>query len=523
MRPRTYDQAIEQLLRLETPPQTTREANPVFLAAAALLRGLRPPRLDRPFVCCEVFAGQGLGAVMSAAVFPEAQFHVVTAVAASAALGRDFARSAGLENVHHHHSGVSGLDSLDIPPCDFLCLHDLQYLGGEAGLKRLGAFLQRVLAPGGLCSVSYQALPGMHEELPVRQLLRQLVENGEGSLEARLKNAVSQARGICKVSRLSQTMPQLDAMLDRLEAGISPRLARELLHPDWQPLYFHQVHETFRAAGLQHMGQAALHYDIPPLLMPAERLEAYAPHDGTATGEYLKGLLAAQTMRYDVFHNGAPHMAGAEHALNLAELQFARLTPGSQRLYEVPTPHGMVQLQPELVDPLYQVLEPGSASYGQLLEALPQQQNTPELLHQLMAILVDAGQLHPLLPLEQAPPRALLLDRILLERFITDPTYSFSVAPRLGGGMHLSWETQAMRLIQHSQPPSNEVAAGFFLEQVASAGRQLMQDGRPLEDQKRRQAQAVELWQSFCRETAPLLEFLQGPATSQARPPAPGD
>lgn len=516
MLPRTYHQALKQLMQLEAPPQTTREANPVFLSARALLRGLRPPRLDHPFVSCEVFAGQGLEATMSATVFPKAHFHVVSDSPASVALGREIARTAGVENVQHMLGGLEDLENLDIPPCDFLCLHDMHYLGGPEALARLKPFLQRCLAPGGLLSVSYQALPGMHDEMQVRLLLRQLTANGQGDLDNRLKIAVKQARTICKTSRLSERLPQVDAMLERLERGMSSQMARELLHPDWQPLYFHQPLQTFQDAGLHYMGQAALHYDIPPLLMSAEKLEAYAPHDGTPTGEYLKGLLAAQTVRYDVYHNGAPQLKSVEHGLLLGGMQFARLTPPSQRLYEAPTPHGTVQLQPELVDPVYAALEQGSATYAQMLEAIPQQDNAPQLMHQVISMLVDAGQLHPMINMEEMPLRALFLDRVLLERFIVDNAYNFAMAPRLGGGMQLSWETQAMRLIEHSGVQSDEEAATFFLQQMENAGRQLLQEGRPLEDPQLRQAQALRLWQEFRQETLPLLEFLQGPEPREA-------
>lgn len=512
MMPREFHQVIDQLLHLETPPQATREANPVFLASLALLRGARPPRLDRGFTCCELFAGQGLGATMAASVFPQATFFVVSPSAVNVAVGKEIASQAGIENVQHLHGGLDELENLDIPPCDFLCIHEAHFLGGQAGVSRLLPFLQRTLAPGGLCSIGYQSLPGMHEELQIRQLLRQLVVHGDGGLENRLKNALAQARGICRAAGLMERTPQLAAMLDRLENTLSPHIARELLHPQWQPLYFHELNSALESTGLRHLGQAALHYDVPSLLMPQDKLETYTPHDGAPLGEYLKGLLAAQTIRYDVFHKGAPYMGNMEHGLNLGQLFFARLTPASQRIYEAPTPHGMVQLQPELVDPVYTVLEQGGASYAQMLEAMPQNENAPELLYQIVALLVDTGQLHPMLPLDEAPMRSLLLDRLLLERFIMENSYSFSLSPKLGGGMHLGWETQTMRLIRHSGEQDPQKAAQMLLEQMDATGRQLIQDGQPLSDPQQRLNKAMELWQEFQQQTLPLLEFLQGPA-----------
>lgn len=519
MMPHEYHQLIDQLLHLETPPQATREANPVFLASLALLRGARPPRLDRGFTCCELFAGQGLGATMAASVFPKASFWVVSSSPVNVAVGKEIASQAGIENVQHLHAelGSEGdeLENLDIPPCDFLCIHEAHFLGGNAGLRRLLPFVQRTLAPGGLCSIGYQSLPGMHEEMQIRLLLRQLVANGEGGLETRLKNALAQARGICRAAGLMERTPQLAPMLDRLENSLSPQIARELLHPHWQPFSFLELNRTLESTGLRHLGQAALHYDIPSLLMPQEKLEAYTPHDGTPLGENLKGLLAAQTIRYDVFHKGAPFMSNMEHGLNLGQLFFARLTPASQRIYEAPTAHGTVQLQPELVDPVYNVLEQGGASYAQMLEAMPQNGNAPELLYQIVALLVDTGQLHPMLPLDEAPMRSLLLDRLLLERFIMDNSYSFSLAPRLGGGMHLGWETQTMRLISHSGEQDPQKAAQMLLDQMDSTGRQLIEEGRPLSDPQQRLNKAMDLWKEFKEQTLPLLEFLQGPVPQE--------
>lgn len=507
----SFDTVIDQLLHLELPPQTTREANPLFLASLAMLRGARPPRLDKGFTCCELFAGQGLGATMAASVFSNASFYVLSPTPVNVVVGRDIAAQAGIENVHHLQAGLDDLQSQDIPPCDYICVHDAQYLGGPSGLGRLVPFLQRILAPGGMASISYHALPGMQEEMQIRQLLRRLVSKGQGDLDERLKTALKEARSICNAAGIMERLPQVAAMLERLEAGISPLMARELLHPDWQPLHFEDVNRAMENAGMRHLGQAALHYDIPSLLMSEERLKAFRPHENSPHAEYLKGLLAAQTMRYDVFHKGMPFMSPMEQGLSLSELTFARLMPFSQRTYEVPTPHGTVQLQPELVDPVYNALEQGSASYGQLMDVMSRSESSPELLYQVVAMLVDAGQLHPMLPLEEAPTRCVLLDRLLLERFIIENSYSISVAARLGGGMQLSWETQAMRLIQLSGGEDPENAVEQLLEQMENSGRRLVENGAPLNDPQKRRAKAKELWQEFLQETLPLLEFLQGP------------
>lgn len=507
---------LQELLQLERPPQTPREANPLFISSVALLRGIRPPRLNKAFTCCELFAGQGLSSSMAAAVFPEATFYALDSTAVNVAVGRDIAAQAELENVQHIHAGLDDLEQQKLPPCDFICVHEAHFLGGVEGLRRLAVFLERTLAPGGLCSISYHALPGMQEEQRLRDLLRQLVRQGQGNLESRIKSALQQVRNIYQASGILEQTPMLATLLERLQKGLSPHMARELLHPDWQPLGFLEVNDVFEAAGMRHLGQAALHYDFPSLLMSKERLEAYAPHDGTPLGEHLKGLLSVQTLRYDVFHNGAPSMSSMEHGLALAELAFARLIPSGRMVYELPTPHGMVQLERELVDPVFRALEQGAATYAQMLQALAQEQHSPELLHQIVAMLVDSGQLHPMLLMETAPLRALLLDRVLLERFILENGYSVAVTPRLGAGLQLTWETQTMRLIQQGAGEDTEAAIQVFMEQLQAYGRQLIHEGRPLEDPEEIRAQVGRMWQEFTEETSPLLDFLQGPEPKEA-------
>lgn len=507
----SYEQELQACIYAQRPPQMPREANPVCISLLAVMNGLRPPRLDRPFSYCELFAGQGFGATLAAASFPDSTFHSIDPAPVNTIIGKDIARSAGVANVHHHQADLAGLHALELPPCDFLFVHEAHFLNGMHGGALLAKRLRSLLAPGGLCCVSYQCLPGAHEEVLLRQLLRQLVAYGKGDLEQRLNDALRHARAIVSaVPGGLEQKPGLKLFLDIMERGISPLMARELLHPGWQPFYHDQVQALLGESGLQYAAQLPLHHDFASLLLNKSGLEAYSPHAGTPVGESLKGLFAHQIVRQDMYHNGAPRMTPFEHRAMLGSTLFTLLVPPQNVCFDINTAHGTVSLDRELVTPLVERLRMGSASYDALLECLPPHEHESDLLLRILAMLIDSGQAHPLVSWETSSHAAMRLDRELLRRFAVDQSYCAAVTPRLGGGVALTWETQVLRMIMNQEDITPEQGIEVFLQSLENAGREFVQNGEAVKAPQLRQQQATLLWREFEERTMPLLRFLQG-------------
>lgn len=146
------------------------QTHPSHLAAMAHLHGLVPPAVATARVL-EIGCGDAMNLLAMAAAYPQASFTGFDLAPTVIARGAARAAAAGLDNVH-----LQALDLLDaaeaLPgPFDYVIAHGVYAWVPGPVRAALMEYVGRVLAPDGVAFISYNALPGGHFRMAVRDLM----------------------------------------------------------------------------------------------------------------------------------------------------------------------------------------------------------------------------------------------------------------------------------------------------------------------------------------------------------------
>jgi SAM-dependent methyltransferase len=185
---------------LDTPYADTffRELSPAWLNYVAAVNGVPPRPVEGAFTYLELGCGFGSSAVINAAAFPGADVHACDFNPAHIARGRHYADTLGVRNITFHQDAFDALGARELPASDFIALHGVYSwvdADARAAVRRL---IDRLLKPGGLVYVSYNALPGWSHELPLRKLLVELASTAPGTTGAQSEAAAATLFRTCR-------------------------------------------------------------------------------------------------------------------------------------------------------------------------------------------------------------------------------------------------------------------------------------------------------------------------------------
>lgn len=174
--------------RVLYPSALYRTTHPEHLAAILRLHGLdgADPRRARVL---EIAGGDGLNAMAMAAAYPDAQFVSFDLAPSAVAQGQAMADAAGLSNARIMVGDIVDLADRLEGPFDYVIAHGLYAWVSPEVQQATLRLIDRVLAPEGIAYISYNAMPGGHLRMAVRQMLLRRLE-GITEPEERLKQAL---------------------------------------------------------------------------------------------------------------------------------------------------------------------------------------------------------------------------------------------------------------------------------------------------------------------------------------------
>jgi SAM-dependent methyltransferase len=146
---------------------------PGAMAFACVRQGVRPPQLGPGSTYLELGCGQGFGLNLLAAANPDMRFWGVDFLPGQ--IAKRLATAAGLDNVTFDDLSfeqVLALPEGRIPRCDVIALHGVLSWISPEHRAQVVRILDRHLKPGGLVSVSYNALPGWSALGPLQRFVK---------------------------------------------------------------------------------------------------------------------------------------------------------------------------------------------------------------------------------------------------------------------------------------------------------------------------------------------------------------
>lgn len=456
------------------------EISPSHLAFAQWCAGRTPPPPPRRML--ELGCGQGFGLALLAAANPDVAYEGCDFNADHVAHARWLAETVGLTNLYVEQADFRALAARgggrDV---DVVAAHGVLSWISPATRKAALDIAGLRLRDGGTAMFSYNCLPGWAPLLPLRQLMVATRHaSSAGSLEA-----LAQATALLRSLRSGKAAifddnPDLCALADALPTLDPAYVAHEYFCEDARPLAFAEAAELASASGLSYAASATLS-DNFAMLGPVEgALRALFPQGDADLRETLRDLMRNQRFRRDVFVRGPNDAPSGEAAPN-----FILSVPAAKIVADFP---GAAESSAKnLFAPILTLLAQDEASIKTLSEVNQCVHATPEILREALALLVESGQVMPLLgpPAPDFGP-AQRFNRMVVDCARRGLVFGHLASPVSRTGIRVD-DFGLMALAALFDGEANDVqrAAKHGLAMVTRLGRRPAENGAPIEDDAR--------------------------------------
>jgi predicted O-methyltransferase YrrM len=414
------------------------ELAPEQLAMAALLRGSRPPLLEKGFTYFELGCGQGVSLNLLAACNPQGRFYGNDFNPTHVAGAQALADAAGLENVTILEKSFQELQAVDLPRFDFICLHGVYSWINAENRRLIVDFIQGRLKPGSVVYVSYNCMPGWSATAPLRRLMTEYAHASGGMLAQRVENALAfTARLKDLKTGFFVPNPLLDARLAQIQGASRNYLAHEYFNRDWTPFYHADVAAEMAEAKLSFVGPAGYGEQLEFLLLAQNALALLAEIQEPVLRETVKDFLSNQQFRKDIFTRGKIAMQINEQRELLARKQFMLATPRADVALTVRFPIGDVSLLPEVYNPVLDELDKGPCTLTDLWAALPGV--AQEQIQQAVLVMLASGHvlLAPTGFEDKRKDATGRFNAVVVERALQSDDLQFLASPVSCSGVHV--------------------------------------------------------------------------------------
>lgn len=487
------------------------QMTPGYLAFACLRQGVRPPPLGPGSVYLELGCGQGLSLALTAAANPEMSFVGVDFHPGQIANAQRVARLTGLDNVSFEELSfeqVLALPEDRLPRCDVIALHGVYSWISPENRAAVVRILDRLLKPGGMVYVSYNALPGWAALAPLQRFLREYVVRATGPPEAEVVNALRAAREMVEgKAQYFEGAPGLAEEIDKALQQPPAYLVHEYLNEHFHPLFHADVAREMSRAKLAFAASANPADDILHLAAPAAlRPQIQAARD-EAWRQTLLDYAANRRFRRDIFVRGRNAVGPVEREAMLGQMRFTLLAPPEAISAEYPIPIGVLRGDPALYRPLVAALAADEPpSFRELARLTGVADN---VLLQALTMLVGHGQAHPVPERKADHSRAAVrFNHAMAIGAVNEEGPHYVAAGHAGAAVAVSF-AEFLAFGAASQKPADVQAAaarGWDLMSRTSARVQI--DGKPITEPAAAQAELARRIQAFNTDKLQLFRRL---------------
>jgi SAM-dependent methyltransferase len=433
-----------------------RELSPVWLNYVAALHGVAPRPIDGAFNYLELGCGFGTSSVINAGAFPRGSFHACDLNEAHIESGRAYARRLGIENIQLQARAFGDVLKDDLPQFDFIVLHGVYSWVDAPARDEIRQLIARQLLPGGLVYVSYNALPGWSHELPLRKLLVELAETGEGTAADRSESAAAEINRLGDAGlRYFTANPRAKAAVEAYVRGEGRYLAHEFMNQAWEPFYAVDVADELAAIGLHPVGSATLANNHLPLIVDATAAEAIATLPTARQQQLAVDFAVNQRFRRDVFvrPDGSPRDASRidDAIIGCAgDIEEIALT--------MPVPRGEIRFAEPFIRDVRALIAGGSYTLAETIARLSEDGQDKAGVARNILFLIAGGRLTPFARRHRiatgTPTRLAtgIAERALAEAAESEPGRTVIPSAIYGNGVEIN-AAEAGALLEWSRQP----------------------------------------------------------------------
>ena len=427
---------------------------PSWIDAVLRLRGMQPPRSPRgPFTLVDLGCGDGIGLIASAVAHPEARFLGIDAMPSHIARGEALIARLGLRNVELVCADFQRSASLALPNADYVTAQGVLAWVSAANRNALLDLAARLLRPGGVFAVGYNALPGWQRVAPFQHLVRLLARTQPGTPGERFEAAVAQAKASGALG--PEIFTWLEQLRERMPADY---FAHEYLDEHWAPCWADEVIHALQARGCTFASEASTLRLRDDLTLKSAWRSALAGMQDVAAREVAADLLVDRWYRVDLYlrdgavspapvvaHDTAEHREANVRA-RLQDWWRARAVPEHAR-WAIDTPAGRVNFDNRAARAILDTLQAGPARLADVPGL-----RAPDLLNAIDALWL-ADLVQPAEPPADVP-HAAALETALADGAAGGVATMSVVVSRHGAFMPPLAAADAQRSNADSVPPS---------------------------------------------------------------------
>jgi SAM-dependent methyltransferase len=404
---------------------------PRLMSLAAAMNGVEAPDFGNGFAYCELGCGRGETSLALAAMHPAAEFHAVDFNPAHIAYAQDRATAAGLDNVTFYErsfSDLTGPHAISLPMFDAVTLHGVWTWISPALQDDIVSFIEAKLKPGGLVYISYNAMPGWADIVPVQRLLKELADASGRRSDQAIEQAMGYLTRLAKgaVGGPPTRLPEgLKTIQDMFEQGRGNVAVHEYLNEHWKPLFHLDVARALGRAKLTLAASTDLLLNFQNMSLTAEQASALSDIPSPDLRETLKDFCANVKFRRDVYVRGARRISASRRDAMFRDLMLA-LVRRPPEAFHLNMPDGSSwRPDPAVYLPVLEKIRSRPSRVGDLLAApyLPHDHKLSPV--ELVGLLVGGSLVAPY----SAPtPDALAASaRLVAATYAAEPTPRYQV------------------------------------------------------------------------------------------------
>jgi hypothetical protein len=223
------------------------------------------------------------------------------------------------------------------------------------------------LKPGGILTVSYNAMPGWAAVEPLRRLMLDSAGGGKGTSLDRARHGLTAAKVLNDAGAdYFVQNPSARSMLEAMQKGGLQYVAHEYFHTHWHPMYFADVAAEMAARGLYFIGELPLYANYKDLTIPPSLVELFKGITDRIVLERMKDFAVNEFFRRDIYVKGRATCSPANARAYFESTPFG--APAGRILREVRLPHYTLQFAGEVFDALVPALCERASTVAELAQ-----------------------------------------------------------------------------------------------------------------------------------------------------------
>lgn len=465
----------------------------------------------------ELGFGQGLSLNVHAAGAP-GEYWGTDTNPAHVANARELAEASGADVHLFNQSFAEFAARDDLPEFDVIGFHGVWSWIPDEDRKAIVDILNRRLKVGGLCYVSYNAVPGWSTFMPLRHLMAlhsELMAPQGQEAGPTIDGALNFAQSLADAGMLYfRANPAAAERLKQLRDQAKNYLVHEFLAADWTPMPFSDMARWMEGARLSFGASAHLldHIDALNLTVEGQKLVNSASH--VVMRESLRDYAMNQQFRRDIFVKGPRSMTLAEQGELFREMRFSLVLHQKSVRYTVKGTLDEETLHEAVYRPVVEALasrDYAAKSVTELFDIVDSKGVGFAQLFQALVVLTGMGCVQPAQTVEVAAAAAPATQRLntrLMERALHNSDTAVMVSPVTGGAVGLSRFFQIFLRARIKAPASSKDDWAREAWSIMNAqGQRLLKDGQPLETAEENIAELNRQAEEFT-DLLPLLTAL---------------